>query len=94
MSKPDKTNEMKATKYEALAAVNRAFEQLISAVYKLAKRVDLGEDYAYNHEIVFSHIWARINTDTLAKITEFELEDKNHFKLMRASLEKKRQKPS
>jgi hypothetical protein len=87
--KPAKTNEMKAAKYEALAAVNRAFEQLISAVYKLEKRVDLGEDYAYNQEIIFGDIWARINTQALARITEFELEDKNHFKLMRATLEKR-----
>ena len=90
MSKPDKTNEMKAAKYEALADVNRSFEQLIRAVYKLGKRVDLGEDYAYNHELIFSDLWARINTHALSKITEFELEDKNHFSRMRASLEKNR----
>ena len=94
MSKPDETNEMKAAKYEALAAVNRSFEQLISAVYNLEKRTDLGEDYAYNHEIILSDLWAKINTNALSKITEFELEDKNHFTRMRASLEKKRRRTS
>lgn len=94
MSKPDETNEMKAAKYEALASVNRAFEQLISAVYDLGKRVDLGEDYAYNHELILSDLWARINTHALSKITEFELEDKNHFTRMRSSLEKQRRKTS
>jgi hypothetical protein len=94
MSKPNKTNEMKAAKYEALAAVNRSFEQLISAIYKLEKRVDLGEDYAHNQEIILGDFWARINVLALSRITVFELEDKNHFKLMRASLEKKRLKPS
>jgi hypothetical protein len=54
---PDKTNEMKAEIYESLAVINHSFEQLISALYKLGKRVDLGEDYAYNQEIIASDLW-------------------------------------
>jgi hypothetical protein len=91
---PDETNRMKAETYEALAAVNRSFEQLIIALYRLQKSVTIGEDYAYNYEIIFSDMWARINTNALAKITARELEDKNHFRLMRASLERKRGKAS
>jgi len=86
----DETNEIKAEIYEALAVISRSFEQLISAIYKLEKRVDLGEDYAYNQEIIASDLWARINTHALASITKRELEEKNHFSRMRASLEKKR----
>lgn len=87
---PSETNEMKAAKYEALAAVNRSFEQLISAIYRLEKRVNLGKDYAYNQQIIFGDIWARLNTHALARITKFELEDKTHFRLMRANLEKRK----
>jgi hypothetical protein len=90
--KPDETNEMKAAKYEALATVNRSFEQLIAAVYNLEKRTDLGEDYAYKQEIILSDLWAKINTQALSKITQFELEDKNHFSRMRVSLEGKSRK--
>jgi hypothetical protein len=86
----DPTNEMKAGIYEALALINRFFEQLISALYKLEKRVDLGKDYANNQEIMASDLWARINTHALASITKRELEDKNHFSRMRANLEKRR----
>jgi hypothetical protein len=80
---------MKAAKYEALSHANRSFEQLISALYKLEKRVNMGEDYAHNHEIIFSDIWARMNTRALARITEFELEDKNDYGKMRAAIEKR-----
>jgi len=85
----DKTNEIKAGIYEALAIINRGFEQIISALYKLEKKVDLGEDYAYNQEIIASDLWARINSHALASITKRELEDKNHFGRMKDSLEKK-----
>jgi hypothetical protein len=86
----DKTNDIKAEIYEILAVMNRSFEQIIAALYKLEKRVDLGEDYAYNQEIIASDLWARINTHALASITRRELEDKNHFSRMRANLEKRR----
>jgi hypothetical protein len=86
----DRTNEIKAEIYETLAIINRSFEHLISALYKLEKRVDLGEYYAYNQEIIASDLWARINTHALARIAKRELEEKNHFSRMRASLEKKR----
>lgn len=86
----DKTNEIKAEIYETLAAINRSFEQIISALYKLEKRVDLGKDYAYNQEIIASDLWARINTHALASITKRELEDKTHFSRLRAGSEKKR----
>jgi hypothetical protein len=85
----DKTNEMKAEIYETLAVINRSFEQLISALYKLGERVDLGEDYAYNQEITASDMWARINTHALASIAKRELEDKNHFSRMKANLDKR-----
>ena len=91
-TKKDLTNETKAQTYETLAVINRSFEQLISALYKLEKRVDLGEDYAYNQEIIASDLWTRINTHALARITERELEDRNHFSRMKASFEKKPRK--
>ncbi|HEY1937457.1 MAG TPA: hypothetical protein VGJ33_05960 [Candidatus Angelobacter sp.] len=88
----DITNESKVEIYETLAVINRSFEQIISALYKLEKRVDLGDDYAYNQEIVASDLWARINTHALASITKRELEEKNHFSKMKANLGRQRKK--
>jgi hypothetical protein len=86
----DKTNEIKAEVYEALATINRSFEQLISALYKLENRIDLGKDYVFHQEIIASDMWSKINTHVLASITERELEDKNHFRRMRLNLVKKK----
>jgi hypothetical protein len=86
---PAKISKMKAAKYEALAVVNCSFEQLISALYTLEKRVDMGEDHAHDHEIILSAIWSRINTRALAQITARELEDKNDYGKMRVAIEKR-----
>lgn len=88
MMQADETNAIKAEVYETLATINRSFEQLIAAIFKLEKRLDLGEDYAFNQEIIASEMWARINTHALARLTERELEDKNHFSRMRTSIKK------
>lgn len=88
MMQADETNAIKAEVYETLATINRSFEQLIAAIFKLEKRLDLGEDYAFNQEIIASEMWARINTHALARLTDRELEDKNHFSRMRTSIKK------
>jgi hypothetical protein len=86
----DKTNEMKAGIYEAMAVINRGFEQIISAIYKLETLGVVSTDYVDSQELIASEMWARINCHILTSITERELDDRNHFSRMRANLEKRR----
>ncbi|HEY2169540.1 MAG TPA: hypothetical protein VGJ30_07940 [Candidatus Angelobacter sp.] len=86
----DKTNEMKAGIYEAMAVINRGFEQIIGAIYKLETLGVVSTDYVDSQELIASEMWARINCHILTSITERELDDCNHFTRMRANLEKRR----
>jgi hypothetical protein len=83
----DKTNEVKAGTYEAMAVINRGFEQIISALYRLETLGVVSTDYVNNQELIASEMWARINCHILTSITERELDDRNHFSRMRTNLE-------
>jgi hypothetical protein len=82
-------HEMKAQLFDTLATINRSFEQLVSALYRMEKQLDLGEDYAHNQEIAANDLWARINVHILARITAHELDDKNHYSRMNTSLKRR-----
>jgi hypothetical protein len=86
----DKTNEMKAGIYEAMAVLNRSFEQIISALYKLETLGVVSGDYVEAQEIMAADMWARINCQILTSLTERETDDRKHFGRMRANLEKRR----
>jgi hypothetical protein len=86
----DKTNEMKAGIYEAMAVINRGFEQIISAIYKLHSLGIVSDEYVEHEEIRASEMWTKINCNILTNVTERELDDKNHFSRMRANMEKRR----
>lgn len=86
----DTTNEVKAETYEAMAVVNRSFEQIMSALYKLESKGVLGDDYAFNQETAIREMLARINCHILASVSERELDDRNHYSRMRASQERRR----
>ena len=86
----DTTNQTKAETYEAMAVINRSFEQIMSALYKLESKGVLAEDYAYSQELPLREIAARINCYVLSKVNERELDDRNHYSRMRASAEKRR----
>jgi hypothetical protein len=90
----DKSNEMKAGIYEAMAVINRGFEQIISAIYKLETLGVVSGDYVQNQEIIASELWARINCHILTDITEKEADDRNHFSRMRANVEKRKKRPN
>ena len=83
-------NEMKAAVYEAMALMNRSFEQIISAMYKLEPLGIVSADYVHSQEVRTNEIWARINCDILARINTRELEDRNHYKRMRVDLDKRK----
>ena len=86
----DLIDETKAEIYEAMAVINRAFAQITTALYGLESKGILGEDYAFNQEIPVKALAAKINCDILAKVTEREQDDRNHYGRMRANMERKR----
>jgi hypothetical protein len=82
--------QMKAHVYETWAVINRAFEQIITALGKLEKAGVLKWDYMHNQSVITSDLWAKLNSGIMAEVNRRELDDRNHFSRMRASLEKKR----
>jgi hypothetical protein len=52
----DPTYEAKAEIYDTLAVINRAFEQIISALHKLEVKVGLGDNYVHTQEIITSEV--------------------------------------
>jgi hypothetical protein len=86
----DQANEKKTEIYEGLAVINRSFEQIMTALYKLESRGVLIKDYAYSQELHLRETAARINCHILARVTDRELDDRNHYGRMRVSAEKRR----
>lgn len=86
----DTTNETKAETYEAMAVINRSFEQIMSALYRLESKGVLGDDYPNKQELALREMSAKINCHILASVNERELDDRNHYSRMRANAEKRR----
>lgn len=86
----DEANEKKTEIYESMAVINRSFEQIMAALYKLESRGVLIKDYAYSQEVTLRETAARINCHVLSRVTERELDDRNHYGRMRVSAEKRR----
>lgn len=86
----DTTNETKAETYEAMAVINRSFEQIMNALYRLESKGVLGDDYPYKQELALREMSAKINCHILASVNERELDDRNHYIRMRASAERRR----
>src|SRR5689334_19138447 len=81
--------EVKADIYEGLAVINRAFQQIIGTIGKLQMEGVISADYVQDQEIIANDLWARMNTHLLAKINERELDDRNHYGKMRATMERR-----
>ena len=82
--------QIKAGVYETWAVINRAFEQIITALDKLEKRGVLKDDYVQDQSIITNDLWAKINSHVMGEVNRRELDDRNHFSRMRASLAKRR----
>ncbi|MFI5103618.1 MAG: hypothetical protein ACHP79_01725 [Terriglobales bacterium] len=85
----DTTNEPKAEIYEAMAVINRSFEQIISALYKLETKGVVSDDFLQDQEIITSELWARMNCHILALVTIQETDDRDHYGKMRATIERR-----
>jgi hypothetical protein len=82
-------HETKADIYEAWAAVNRAFEQIISGLAKLQKIGVLSSDYVIDQDTITNDLWARINTQIMADVSRREQDDRRHYGKMRATIERR-----
>ena len=82
--------QMKADVYETWAVINRAFEQIITALNKLEKTGVLKWDYVHNQSVTANDLWTRINTQIMADVGRREEDDRSHYGKMRAMLEKRR----
>jgi hypothetical protein len=82
--------QVKADVYETWGAVNRAFEQIVTALHKLQKTGVLKWDYVHNQSVITNDLWAKINSQIMADVGRREADDRNHYSRMRASLLKKK----
>lgn len=82
--------QIKAEVYETWAVINRAFEQIITALGKLEKRGVLRGDYVQHQSIITNDLWAKINSQIMADVGRREADDRNHYGRMRVSAEKRR----
>jgi hypothetical protein len=82
--------QVKADVYETWAVINRAFEQIITALGKLEKTGVLKWDYVHNQSVITNDLWAKINSQIMADVGRREADDRNHYSRMRTSLMKKK----
>lgn len=67
MNKDAELHEIKAEVYETWGVINRAFEQIISALNKLQKMGVLSDDYVTDQDTITNDLWARINSQLAAE---------------------------
>lgn len=82
-------HETKAEVYETWAIINRGFEQIISGLAKLEKMGVLGDDYVEDQDTITNDLWAKINCQIMSDVNRRELDDRNHYRKMRATLERR-----
>jgi hypothetical protein len=81
-------HETKAEVFETWAVMNRAFEQIISALGKLQTLAILSDDYVQDQDTLTNDMWARINSQILVRVNEREADDRSHYGKMRATIER------
>ena len=81
--------QVKADVYETWAVINRAFEQIITALDKLEKRGVLKGDYVQDQSIITNDLWAKLNCQIMQDVNTRELDDRNHYGKMRATIERR-----
>jgi len=82
-------HETKAEVYETWGVINRAFEQIISALNKLQKMGVLSDDYVTDQDTITNDLWSKTNTQILKKVSEREDDDRSHYGKMRATIERR-----
>ena len=80
--------QIKADVYETWAVINRAFEQIMTALDKLEKSGVLKWDYVHNQSTITNDLWAKINSHIMMEVGRREADDRNHYGKMRATIER------
>ncbi|MGC2742004.1 MAG: hypothetical protein WA672_02380 [Candidatus Angelobacter sp.] len=88
-SREPQLEQVKADVYETWAVINRAFEQIITALDKLEKRGVLKGDYVQDQSTITNDLWAKINSQIMAEVGMREADDRNHYGKMRATIERR-----
>jgi hypothetical protein len=86
----EQLEQVKADVYETWAVINRAFEQIITALGKLEKKGVLKWDYVHNQSVTTNDLWAKLNTGIMAAVGRREEDDRNHYSRMRKTAEKRK----
>jgi hypothetical protein len=81
--------QVKANVYETWAVINRAFEQIITALDKLKARGVLTGDYVQDQSTITNDLWAKINSQIMKDVGRREADDLNHYGKMRATIERR-----
>ena len=82
-------HETKADVYETWAVINRAFEQIITALEKLEKTGVLKWDDVHKQSTITNDLWAKLNTQIMTDVGRREADDRNHYGKMRATIERR-----
>ena len=86
----EQPEEVKADVYEAMALINRGFQQITAGLIRLHKRGVLAEDYVFDQQHINSALSSKINCHILASVIAREEDDRKHYGKMSVSLEKRR----
>ena len=81
--------QVKAEVYETWALINRAFEQIITALDKLKDKGVMNADYVQDQSTITNDLWAKLNTQIMADVGRREADDRNHYGKMRATIERR-----
>jgi len=81
--------QIKAEVYETWAVINRAFEQIITALDKLEKRGVLNGDFVQDQSTITNDLWAKLNSQIMADVGRREQDDRDHYGKMRATIERR-----
>lgn len=81
--------QVKADVYETWAVINRAFEQIITALDKLQTRGVLTGDYVQDQSTITNDLWAKLNSQIMSDMGRREADDRNHYGKMRATIERR-----
>ena len=78
---------MKAETYDALAALNRGFEMALESLKILQDEGIISPEFASDQDTMTQELRAAINYMIVQRLTAREIEDCDHFRKMRETIE-------
>ena len=78
---------MKPEIYQALSQLNSGFGQIVESLKQLQGKGIVTGEYVHEQTVRISEICADMNIHIIDRVNTFEVEDKDHFGKMRATIE-------